>query len=150
MKNKLWLVGVMVVLVILGTWMGYRWLRGAWAGLLVDSRQTYEEASALGRTLTATACIDTAFARHARLTSSSLGQQFTENLFVEGCLRWSTPTVMCDSVPKVRGVREMLHFSVWSTEQCNQRGLHDRNCPHLLQPLIAYCERQKTKVPDAK
>jgi hypothetical protein len=150
MKNKLWLVGVMVVLIGVGTWLGYRWLRGAWGGFVVDSRETYEQGANLGRTLTATGCLDTAFVRHARLSRTSLSHQITENLFVESCLRWSAPTAMCDSVPKVEGLRDMLRFTAWSTQQCQQRGLRDRNCPRLLQPLIGYCERLSGKTPGPK
>jgi len=139
-KNKLWLVVVMIALVVVGTWTGYRWLKGAFAGLVVDSRETYEQGRALGRTITADACLDTAFARHARLGSASFGRQVTEGVFLESCLRTSTPTAaVCESVPAADNISGMVRFSAWTIEECHRRGFNDRSCPRLLQSLNRYC-----------
>ena len=141
-KRNVWLiVGLMLGLVALGSWIGWRWLQRAFTGVMAESRQNYEEGRLLGRSLTATACLDTAFARHARAPSGSMSQQITEGVFLEGCLRTGTPDALCDSVPPTGSLSQMMRFSVWSVEQCGARGLTDRNCPRLLQAVSNHCRR---------
>ncbi len=91
--------------------------------------------------LTATACLDTAFARHARVPSGSMSQQITEGVFLEGCLHTGTPDSLCATIPPTGNLTEMMRFSVWSVEQCRARGLTDRNCPRLLQAVANHCRR---------
>ncbi len=142
-SKRVWLiVGLSLGLVALGSWIGFRWLQRAFTGVLAEGRQYYEEGTRLGRSLTATACLDTAFARHARASSTSMGQQITENVFLEACLRTSTPNGLCDSVPATGNLKELLRFSAWSVAQCRARGLTDRSCPRLLQSVANDCRRR--------
>ncbi len=121
-KRNVWLiVGLIVVLVGVASWTGVRWLQRAFTGVMAEGRQNYEDGTRLGQSLTATACLDTAFARHARVTPDSL----------------------CASIPPTGNLTEMMRFSVWSVEQCRARGLTDRNCPRLLQAVSNHCRRGK-------
>ena len=142
-SKRVWLiVGLSLGLVALGSWIGFRWLQRAFTGVMAEGRQYYEEGTRLGRSLTATACLDTAFARHARAPSGSMGQQITEGVFLEGCLRTGTPDGLCDSIPPSGNLKQIMRFSVWSVEQCRAHGLTDRNCPRLLQPVANDCRRR--------
>jgi hypothetical protein len=144
-NRNVWLiVGVTLGLVALGSWIGFRWLQRAFTGVMAEGRQSYDEGTRLGRSLTATACLDTAFARHARAPSGSMGQQITEGVFLEGCLGTGTPDGLCDSIPPTGNLSQMMRFSVWSVEQCRVHGLTDRNCPRLLQAVSNHCRRKTT------
>jgi hypothetical protein len=144
-SKRVWLiVGVMLGLVALGSWLGFRWLQRAFTGVMAEGRQYYEEGTRLGRSLTATACVDTAFARHARASSVSMSEQITEGVFLEACLRTGAPDGLCDSIPAMGNLKEMVRFSAWSVEQCRARGLTDRNCPRLLQAVSNHCRRRTT------
>jgi uncharacterized membrane protein len=87
-------------------------------------------------------CLDTAFARHARNASRSMGQQISETIFLESCLRASTPSGICDTIPSADNLKGILKFQAWSIEQCRARGLADRNCPRLLQAVSNECRRR--------
>ncbi|PYP09370.1 MAG: hypothetical protein DMD59_09045 [Gemmatimonadetes bacterium] len=143
-KSRVWLiVGMIVTLAAAGSWAGYRWLQGAVAGLMVEGRKRYEEGTRLGSSLTATGCLDTAFARHARAPTASMSGQINEGVFLEACLRVSTPSGVCDSIPPTDNLKEIMRFSVWSVQQCRARGLEDRSCPRLLQAVANDCRRRK-------
>jgi len=144
-KRNVWLiVGLMLGLVALGSWIGVRWLQRAFTGVMAEGRQYYEEGTRLGRSLTATACLDTAFARHAHAASVSMSQQITEGVFLDGCLRTGAPDGLCDTIPATGNLTEMMRFSVWSVQQCRVRGFTDRNCPRLLQAVSNHCRRGTT------
>ncbi len=141
-KRNVWLiVGLIVSLVGVASWIGVRWLQRAFTGVMAEGRQNYEDGTRLGQSLTATACLDTAFARHARASSVSMSQQITEGVFLEGCLHTGTPDSLCTSIPPTGNLTEMMRFSVWSLEQCRARGLSDRTCPRLLQAVSNHCRR---------
>ena len=143
-KRNVWLiVGLIVGLVGVASWIGLQWLQRAFTGVMAQGRQNYEEGTRLGRSLTATACLDTAFVRHARVPSGSMSQQITEGVFLEGCLHTGTPDSLCASIPPTGNLTEMMRFSVWSVEQCRARGLTDRNCPRLFQAVSNHCRRGK-------
>jgi len=139
-KRNVWLiVGLVVGLVALGSWIGVRWIGRAFTGVLAETRQYYDEGTRLGRSLTATACLDTAFAHHARAPNGSMGQQITEGVFLEACLRTGAPDGLCDTIPPAGSLTEVMKFSVWSLQQCRARGLTDRNCPRLFQAVSNHC-----------
>ncbi len=134
---------MIVTLAAAGSWAGYRWLQGAVAGVMVEGRRSYEEGTRLGSSLTANACLDTAFARHPRVPTGSMSGQISEGVFLDACLRASTPTGICDTIPPTDNLKEIVRFSAWSVEQCRARGLEDRGCPRLLQAVANDCRRRK-------
>ncbi len=84
-----------------------------------------------------------AFARHASDHSASLVHQVNEQMFFEGCLRWSRVTPgLCDTIPSGHGVKDVLRFATWSVDQCRRRGLQDSRCPNVFKPLQHDCERR--------
>ncbi len=150
-RRWIWIVGAIAGLIVIGTWMGYRWVTRALAGLGEDTRSSFQAGAALGSSLTASACLDTAFARHPSHAKASVVGQFGEVFFVEGCLRTSTPSpALCVDVPAPESVKGLLRFSAWSIEECQRRRLRDPNCSRLLQPLLGYCQRLREKTPGVK
>jgi hypothetical protein len=142
-KQRVWIiVGVSVAVTAIVGLVSVRWAQRAFRSVLAESQVVYAEGRALGRTLTANACVDTAMARHARAGGSSFGKQIHEGVFLEACLGASAPTDMCDNVPSAEGLRGMVRFTQWSQEQCTQRGLRDRGCPPLYQAVMHYCGRR--------
>jgi hypothetical protein len=142
-NSKRWIIGGLVALV-LGGWLGFLWVRSEFMDLVGDTRPVYEEGAALGATITANACLDTAFARHPRYVNAGFGDALNEIAFLEGCLRASTPTAMCDSVPEQHGVRDALRFEEWARERCRDRGMTDRHCSRLFGPVGRYCGARST------
>jgi hypothetical protein len=141
-SNVVWIVAVIIALTAAGTWLGIRWLRGAVTGMVEAGRQENEAGNRLGQTVTQSICLDTAFARHARTTRRSIGQQISETVFLESCLHASAPSGICDSIPATDNLKGIMKFSAWSIAQCRARGLTDRNCPRLLQAVSNECRRR--------
>lgn len=139
--GRIWLIAG-VVFVVVVCWAGYRWARGAWTGLIDDTRVAYQQGRAHGQSLTATTCVDTALARHVPGGALAMRQGVREQIFLQGCLQASTPTALCDTVPSAQDVKGMLRFSAWTIDQCRRRGFRDRACPRVLQALARYCGKQ--------
>ena len=141
-SNVVMIVLVIVALMAAGTWIGVRWLRGAFTGMVAEGRQEYDAGTQLGQSITDGMCVDTAFARHGRTTNRSMGRQITETIFLESCLRASTPSGICDTVPATDNLKDIMRFSAWSVKQCQARGITDRSCPRLLQAVSNECRRR--------
>lgn len=136
-------IGIMFGLIVCVFALGYVWWRHNGPAMVQQTEQTYKEAQAVGRSITTAACLDTAIARHANDHSASLLHQVNEQVFLEGCLRWSRETPgLCDTTPSGRGVKDLLRFATWSVDQCRRRGLQDAQCPNVLKPLQHYCARR--------
>jgi hypothetical protein len=140
--NVVMIVLVIVALMAAGTVIGWRWLQRAATGMVQESRQEYDAGTTLGQSVTENMCVDTAFAQHARTTNRSMARQISENIFLESCLRASTPSGMCDTIPTTDSFKALMKFSMWSVEQCRLRGLSDRGCPRLLQVVSSECGRR--------
>jgi hypothetical protein len=141
-SNVLMIVLVIVALMAAGSWIGWHWLQRAATGMVEESRQEYDAGTRLGRSVTESMCVDTAFAQHARTTNRSMARQISENVFLESCLRASTPTAMCDTIPATDSFKGIMKFSMWSVEQCRLRGVGDRGCSRLLQVVSTECGRR--------
>lgn len=118
--------------------MGAVWWRRNWAGMKEDARISYENGQTLGWSVSSSACLDTAFARHRPHGVLGLGGKINEQAFLEGCLAASTPTPkLCENIPaKSDG---FLRFTRWSVDQCRRRQLLDQECPSLLDVLATHC-----------
>ena len=135
--------GIMFGLIVCVVALGYVWWRHNGPAMVQEAQQTYKEGQAVGRAITTAGCIDTALARHASTHSASLVRQVNEQMFIEGCLRWSRVTPgLCDTIPSGRGVKDLLRFATWSVDQCHRRGLRDAQCPNVLKPLQHDCARR--------
>lgn len=129
---------ILGAVVVLGA-VGFVWVRRAATRLMEQGRVALEAGQRAGRSLTAAACVDTVFARHAR-TDASLGTQLNERLFFDGCLNASEPSPdMCTDVPPEGAIARVAR---WALQQCQARGLSDPSCPSLLLPLPEYCGRR--------
>ena len=127
------------------TALGYVWWRRNWAGMKDDGQISYQNGQTLGWSVTSSACLDTAFARHRPRGVLGLGGKLNEQLFLEGCLGTSTPTSkLCDNIPVKKD--SLVRFAQWSIEQCRRHQLWDRDCPLLLDVLSTHC----THVPGRK
>jgi hypothetical protein len=134
-------IGIVLGLIVGIVALGYVWWRHNGAAMVQQAQQTYREGQAIGRAITTAACIDTVFARHASDHSASLLHQVNEQMFFDGCLRWSRATPgLCDTIPSGHGVKDLLRFATWSVDQCRRRGLQDAQCPNVVKPLERYCE----------
>ena len=142
-KSKVLLIVVVIVaLMAAGTWIGVRWAKGAFTGMMAAGRQEYDAGTQLGQSITENMCLDTAFVRHAQTTNRSMGRQISETIFLQSCLRASTPSAICDSIPATDNLKGLMRFSSWSVEQCRARGLTDGGCPRLLQAVSNECRRR--------
>ena len=141
-SNVVLIVVVIVALMAAGTWIGVRWAEGAFTGMMTEGRQEFDAGTQLGQAITENMCLDTAFARHARTTNRSMGRQISETIFLQSCLRASTPSGICDSIPPTDNLKGLMRFSSWSIEQCHARGLTDGSCPRLLQTVSNECRRR--------
>ncbi len=136
-------IGIMLGLIVCVGALGYLWWRHNGPAMVQEAQQTYKEGQAIGRSSTTAACLDAAFARHASDHSASLVHQVNEQMFFEGCLRWSRETPgLCDTIPSGHGVKDVLRFATWSVDQCRRRGLQDSGCPNVFKPLEHYCQRR--------
>jgi len=136
-SNKaLWIA--VTCLFVAVTAVGYVWWRRNWAGMQEDGQISYENGQTLGWSVTSSACLDTAFARHRPRGVLGVGGEINEQLFLEGCLGSSTPTPkLCDNIPVRKD--NFVRFAQWSVEQCRRHQLWDRDCPLLLVVLSTHC-----------
>lgn len=144
-SRRFWIVlTVAVVLAGGAVWVSYRWARQSFAGIVAETRESFNEGRALGRTVSTAACLDTAFTRHPAPSQQSMRHEISEGIFLEGCLRGTTAghTELCDTIPAAEGVKGVLRFSAWSAEQCHLHNLDDRSCPRVLQAVYRYCTKR--------
>src|SRR5260370_4106261 len=136
-------IGRMLGLIVCVVALGYVWWGHHGPAMVQEAQQTYREGQAIGRSITTATCLDSALARHASAHAASLLHQVNEQMFFEGCLRWSRMTPgLCDTIPSGHGVKDVLRFATWSVDQCRRRGLQDSRCPNVFKPLQHDCERR--------
>jgi hypothetical protein len=124
-------------------WVSHRWARQSFAGILAETRESFEEGRALGANVPPGACLDTAFARHPAPAAQSMRHEIGEGIFLEGCLRASQGgyAELCDTIPS-GGVKGVIAFSAWSARQCHLHNSDDRSCPRVLQAVYRYCTKR--------
>lgn len=140
-KLLLWIVGGFGVLIIAAIVAGAIWVGRGGSGVLQQAMDADARGKRLGALVSARACLDTAFADHARGEGRSIMGSAAERIFLENCFNASRPAPgLCDSVP---ATREILRTATWSNQACRVRGFNDVYCPGLLQELAAYCGRKR-------
>ena len=146
--RALWFIaGLVVGLLVIVMARGYQRFKSG-GFVLASTKQRMQEGTALGRSLTADACIDTFFVQHVRTSRESRLDWINEGLFLESCLDVSRPTTLCDTVPRSTTLADMIRFASWSVEQCRLHGKLDLNCPHSLKAVSHYCDRRPVR-PDS-
>jgi hypothetical protein len=141
-KLLLWIVGGFAGLFVVAIVAAAMWVsRGGGSGVMQRAMDADADGKRLGALVDARACVDTAFAHHARGEGRSILGSAAQRIFLENCLNASRPTPgLCDTVPPVR---EILREATWATRVCRDRRFDDMYCPGLLQELADYCGRKR-------
>ncbi len=137
-----WMLAAVAAVLIVAA-VGYLWVRKASTAILAEAKQSFEAGRAVGQSLVANVCLDTFFVRHATSTESGMRHEIDEEVFLEGCLRTSTPTALCDTVPSTSDVSGIVRFSTWSVAQCRLRSFADAGCPRALKAIMHYCTKRR-------
>jgi hypothetical protein len=140
-KLLLWIVGGFATLFIVAIVAAAIWVGRGGSGVMTRALNADADGRRLGALVDARACVDTAFARHARGEGLSIMGSAAERIFFENCLNASRPTAgLCDTVPPSR---EILREATWASRACRDRRFQDMYCPGLLQELTDYCGRKR-------
>ncbi len=142
-KLFLWIVGgfgTLFVLAIVAVAIAVS--RGG-SGVMKDVVNADAEGRRLGALIDARACVDTAFAHHARGQGRSLMGIVAERILLENCLRTSRPVAgLCDSVPPPG---QFMKAGAWAALLCHNRRLDDFYCPQLPAEVVTYCGRKRVR-----
>ena len=140
-KLLLWIGGGFATLVVVAVVVVVVWVSRGGSGVMQQALNADTEGKRLGALVDARACVDTAFAHHARGDGRTLMGVVAERILLENCLNASRPTAgLCDSVP---AVTELMRGATWGARLCHERRLEDMYCPQLPQELLAYCGRKR-------
>src|SRR5260370_40630759 len=139
-KLLLWIVGgfgtLLVLAIVAGAIVVSR-------GGMRDAMNADTEGKRLGALIDARACLDTAFARHARGQGRSFMGVVAERILLENCLRTSRPVAgLCDSVPPPA---QFMKAGAWGALLCHNRRLDDFYCPQLPAEVVTYCGRKRVR-----
>ena len=138
LRVVLWIVGGLAVLLILVMVAGRLWWRGNSAAF----QQAMENGHAAGARLTARQCVDSVLHRHA--AASDFGQSMPQSLFLGGCLQTARQLpALCAESPD----QGIMASAQWTLRICHERGLSDRLCPTVLQPLLSACRQASRRGP---
>jgi hypothetical protein len=139
--RTLWLVSGLGAALLVAA--GYVWMRRTSGAILAEAKRNFEQGKTLRQSLAANTCLDTFFVHHAANPSGSMSHEVNEEVFLEGCLRTSTPTAFCDTVPQTTTVSGLVRFAAWSADQCRLHALADESCPHALKAVMHYCDKRR-------
>ena len=140
-KLLLFIVGGFATLFVVVVVVGVIWVSRGGSGVMQQALHAAADGKRLGALIEARACVDTAFARHARREGLSIMGSAAEHVFIRGCLDASRPTPsLCDSVPRPI---EIMRAASWASRACRDRGFDDVYCPGIAQELSAYCGRKR-------
>src|SRR5258708_27439203 len=128
-KLFLWIVGGLGTLFVLAIVAVAIAVGRGRSGVMQAAVNADAEGRRLGALIDARACVDTAFAHHARGQGRSLMGVVAERILLENCLRTSRPVAgFCDSVPPPA---QFMKAGAWAALLCHNRRLDDFYCPQL-------------------
>ena len=144
-KNRVALVfGLLAVVLVVGG-IAFVWVRGAVDRFVSAGQQVMSEGRTLGQSITAAACVDSAFARYPRDRAVSIGEGVTHKVFLEGCLGTAAPSPeLCSDAP-AGDQATIVQVSLWARRACAARGVNDQTCPQLMLSVHDYCGRMRPR-----
>jgi hypothetical protein len=142
-KLFLWIVGGFGTLFVLAIVAMMIVISRGGSGVLQEAANADAEGKRLGALIDAGACVDTAFARHARGQGRSLMAIVAERILLQNCLSTSRPVAgLCDSVPPPT---QFMKAGAWAALLCRNRRLDDFYCPQLPGEVVNYCGRKRVR-----
>lgn len=123
------------LITVAGLAFGLYWWSTNKDQFLASAKAISREGAIFGQSVDQQACVDSALARH-RANSSPAATIWT-GLYVRGCLQSSRVTPgFCRSIPSPAN---MLNTVRWRMHQCEQVGLVDNNCHHVMGAVQRGC-----------
>ena len=145
-----WIIGLTFGLIGCIILAGYLWWHSVGAAIFQNAASGMMEGRRVGRTITASVCVDSGIARQSAAVAvlrakpdsakPDVGALMSPTLFLQGCLMVSQPSPeMCRNVPP-RTDRQRT--GQWAAEECQRRKVEDRSCPAMMLGVQVYCEQK--------
>ncbi len=133
-----------IALIAGGIFVGYHIFQANRGRLVEQGRQLRQEGEAYGHGRDAQACVGESLRRLQ--SSAAFTNEVRARLFLNGCLSTAAePPAFCESVPRHS---EIAAAAEWTINECRNRDAGEiSRCSRLMQEVLQYCDRVKSRNP---